>query len=282
MRVRLKAVLFGMVALTISLVGLFSFAQTENAQSIRVKGSESTAWMVDQYAKEFIQSHPDARIVVSGGQGIGWKALLDRECEIAMASRRITDEEKQEAQKKGLEIQETCIGWGGIVIIVHPSNPVNELTVEQARRVFAGQYANWGQVGGPDGPISVLTIGEERPGTLYWMQHDFLHGPIAPNAMTKGFFRAVISGISESGTSTSFVRVRNILQLKEKSQDSKIKVVAIKKDAQSPAILPSRSTVNDGTYPITRPYYMYIDAKTVGKQIKEFYEFCASKNPRTI
>lgn len=260
----------------------FARAQDQGKEVIAVRGSESTAWMVDSYAKEFMKNNPSANIVVSGGAGIGLEALLNRECQIAMSSRRLEAKENEEAAKKGIDIQEKLIGWGGIVIVVHPSNPVNELTVDQVRKVLSGQFGNWSLVSGPDKPIAILTIGEERPGTLYYMQHDFLHGSLASNAMIKGFFRAIVAGVSESETATSFVRVRNIFQLKEKGQESKIKVIAIKKDDQSPAVLPSRETVDKGTYPITRPYFLYIDAKSAGKMTKDFVEFCGSKNPRAL
>jgi phosphate transport system substrate-binding protein len=260
----------------------FTWAQDQGKEIITVRGSESTAWMVDSYAKEFMKSNPNANIVVSGGVGIGWEALLNHECQIAMSSRQIEAEEKEAAAKKGLDIQEKLIGWGGIVIVVHPSNPVNELTVDQVRKVLSGQYGNWSQVSGPDKPIAVLTIGEERPGTLHYIQHDFLHGSLAPDAITKAFFRAFVSGVSESETAASFVRVRNIVQLKEKGLESKIKIIAIKKDDQSPAVLPSRETVDNGTYPITRPYFLYIDAKSAGKFTKDFLEYSGSKNPRRM
>jgi phosphate transport system substrate-binding protein len=254
--------------------------QDQPREAIRVKGSESAAWMVDAYAKEFMKNNPTANIVVAGGLGIGSQALLAKECDIAMASRKMTEKETEEAVKKGLDIQERMIGWGGIVIIAHPSNPVNELTVDQVRKLLAGEYTNWSQAGGPDKPVSVLTVGDERPGTLHFIQHDFLKASLAPNAINKNFFRAVISAVSDMDSATSFVRVRNILQLREKGQDSKIKVIAIKKDENSPAVLPSRKTVDDNSYPITRPYFLYLDAKTSGKLAKDFLDFCSSKNPR--
>ncbi|MGO9569075.1 MAG: PstS family phosphate ABC transporter substrate-binding protein [Desulfomonilaceae bacterium] len=281
-RGRFYGILMPVMVVLIAAVWQFAWAQEQGKEVITVRGSESTAWMVDSYAKEFMKTNPNANIVVSGGAGIGWEALLNHECQIAMSSRQIEPEEKEAATKKGLDIQEKHIGWGGIVIVVHPSNPVNELTVDQVRKVLSGQHSNWSQVSGPDKPIAVLTIGEERPGTLHYIQHDFLHGSLAPNAITKTFFSAVVSGVTESETATSFIRVRNIFQLKEKGQESKIKVIAIKKDDQSPAILPSRETVDKGTYPITRPYFLYIDTKSAGKLTKDFVEFCGSKNPRPM
>jgi len=279
---RFYGMLIPIIVILIVTAWQFAWAQDQGKEIITVRGSESTAWMVDSYAKEFMKNNPNVNIVVSGGAGIGMDGLLNHECQNAMSSRRLETQEKEDATKKGIDLQEKLIGWGGIVIVVHPSNPVNELTVDQARKLLSGQYNNWSQVGGPDKPISVLTIGEERPGTLYYVQHEFLHGSLAPNAIAKRFFSAVVSGVSESDAATSFVRVRNIFQLKEKGQESKIKVIAIKKDDQSPAVLPSRETVDKGTYPITRPYFLYIDTKSAGKLTKDFVEFCGSKNPRPM
>jgi phosphate transport system substrate-binding protein len=279
---RSYGMLIPIIVILIVTLWQFAWAQDQGKEIITVRGSESTAWMVDSYAKEFMKNNPNVNIVVSGGAGIGMDGLLNHECQTAMSSRRLETQEKEDATKKGIDLQEKLIGWGGIVIVVHPSNPVNELTVDQARKLLSGQYNNWSQVGGPDKPIAVLTIGEERPGTLYYVQHEFLHGPLAPNAIAKRFFSAVVSGVSESDAATSFVRVRNIFQLKEKGQESKIKVIAIKKDDQSPAVLPSRETVDKGTYPITRPYFLYIDTKSAGKLTKDFVEFCGSKNPRQM
>lgn len=270
-----------LTAVVMSFVWQTANCQDQPKEAIRIIGSESTAWMVDAYSREFMKNNPNANIVVAGGVGIGWQPLLTKECDIAMASRKISKKEMDEAIKKGMDIQERMIGWGGIVIIAHPANPVSELTVDQVRKLLSGDYANWSQVGGPDKPVSLLTIGDERPGTLHFIQHDFLKASVASNAVNKNFFRAVISGVSDTDSATSFVRVRNILQLREKGQDSKIKVIAIKKDENSPAILPSRKTVDDNTYPITRPYFLYMDAKTSGKLVKDFLDFCASKNPRT-
>ncbi len=280
---KFASVLVGMIAA--ALLTLFAWqpasCQDQPKEAIRVKGSESTAWMVDAYAKEFMKNNPNANIVVGGGLGIGWQALVNKECDIAMASRKMTEKETEEALKKGLDIQERMIGWGGIVIIAHPANPVNELTVEQVRKLLAGEYTNWSQAGGPDRPVSVLTVGDERPGTLHFIQHDFLKASLAPNAINKNFFRAVISAVSDMDSATSFVRVRNILQLREKGQDSKIKTIAIKKDENSP-----RSCHPERQWTTTRirsqdRIFLYMDAKTSGKLAKDFMDFCGSKNPRT-
>jgi phosphate transport system substrate-binding protein len=259
----------------------FSDAQESAKEVIKVRGSDSMAAMIDSHAGDFMKSHPNLSIIVSGGQDIAFDALSDKAADIVMASRQISPQEKDALTKKGIDIQGKVVGWGGIVIIVNPQNPINELTADQVRKVFSGEYKNWKEAGGPDQKIDLFTVGEQRGGTLDFVRNDFLKGPFAPNAVSKMYFRSILSDVSKDETATGFVRVRNILQLTAQGMEKTVKVLAIKKDEQSPAVLPSRETCNNGTYPITRPYYLYLDQKSVGKSAKDFFEFCVSKNPRS-
>ncbi len=277
-----KSLLVVIATLLVAISWQLSSAQEGDRKIIKVRGSDSMSGLVDSYAKEFMKSHPEVHIVVSGGQDIAFDALANKDADIIMASREIHPTEREAATKKGVDIQGKVVGWGGIVIIVNPQNPTNELTVEQVRRLFEGQSANWKDVGGPNEPVSVLTVGEERGGTLDFVRHHFLKAPFASNAVTKMYFRSVIADVAETQPDIGFVRVRNILQLTAQGLEKKVKVIAIRKDEKSPAILPSRETCNNGTYPISRPYFLYIDQKSADKLIKEFFDFCVAKNPRPL
>ncbi len=284
MRSFLRLVFVFFIATASVAVCAAAFADEPGKEVVRVRGSDSMADLVDGLAKEFMKSNPNCNIIVSGGSSAGdaFSALLSKEAEIVMQSHDIDKPELQAAEKKGLDIQERIVGWGGIVIVVNPSNPVNELTVDQVRKLFTGEFSNWNQVGGPDEPVVIFNVGDNRVGTLEYFSKEFLKAPIAKNAVTKAYFRSVIPAVVESKNSTGYVRVRNIVQLKEKGQESKIKILAVKKDEGSPAILPTRETVDHGTYPISRPYFLYADGKNSGKTTKAFLEFCAKKNPRPM
>lgn len=268
-----------LLAASIIVSCLFSPAQSSGAEIIRVRGSESAAGLVDSYAREFKLNHPDCNIVVSGGQESGWPNFLKKESEICMSSLKIQDQQRQTAKEQGMDVEESIVGWGGIAIIVHPSNRLAELTVDQVRKVFTGQHTNWNQLGAyANEPISVYIVGEKRSETLEYMTREFLKAPFGQYAMPKTYFRLIATTVSEEPFSIGFVRYRNLLQLKE--QGLKVKVLAIKRDEQSPAVLPSRTTLDDGTYPLSRPYYLCIDRKRAGKLAGQFYDFCASKSPR--
>jgi phosphate transport system substrate-binding protein len=279
-RLRAFFVFFALMAMVATATA--AIADEARKDVIRVRGSDSMADLVDSLAKEFMKANPGCNIIVSGGSSANdsFSALLSKEAEIIMQSHDVDKAEIQAAEKKGLEIQERIVGWGGIVIVVNPSNPVNELTVEQVRKLFTGAYSNWKQVGGADEPVVVFSVGDNRVGTLEYFTKEFLKAPIAANAVTKAYFRSVIPAVVESKNSAGYVRVRNIVQLKDKGQETKIKILSVKKDEGSPAVLPTRETVDNGTYPITRPYYLYMDAKASGSTTKAFMEFCAKKNPR--
>jgi phosphate transport system substrate-binding protein len=280
MRLCMRMLIVSIASILVASTGQFTNAQESAKEVIKVRGSDSMAAMIDSHAGDFMKSHPNVSIIVSGGQEIGFDALSDKAADIVMASRPISPQENDALAKKGLDIQGKVVGWGGVVIIVNPHNPINELTADQVRKIFAGASKNWKEAGGPDQAIDLLTVGDQRGGTLDFVRNDFIKGPFAPNAVTKMYFRSIISDVSKDETATSFVRVRNILQLTAQGMEKTVKVLAIKKDEQSPAILPSRETCNNGTYPITRPYFLYIDQKAVSKSAKDFFDFCVSKNPR--
>ncbi len=277
---RMAVASISVVLLLSGIAAPFGVAQETVKETLRVRGSDSMAAMVDSYAHEFMKSHPDSNIIVSGGQDISFDALANKEADIIMASRRINSEELEVLKRKGTRVEGKIVGWGGIVIIVNPQNPMNELTESQVVRIFSGKVTNWKELGGPEKPIEVLTVGEQRGGALQYFGKDFLKAPFAPNAVTKAYFRSIISDVADAEPDISFVRVRNILQLASQGLEKKVKIVAIKKDEGSPAVMPSRETCNKGTYPISRPYFMYIDENAGSKLAKDFFAFCVSKNPR--
>jgi phosphate transport system substrate-binding protein len=272
-----------LILATIIVFSALAWAQSPNSgkETIVVRGSESMASMMDSYAKEFMEKNPNAHIVVSGGSDMGWQAFERGESTLCMASSEVSPDAIKEAANKGKDVQGAIVGWGGVVIIVHPSNPLNELTVEQVAKIFSGEYKNWKEIGGSDSPITVLSVGQKREGTLAYVRNELVKAPITPNAVVKAYFRSIVGGVAEAPAATGFVRARNIVQLAEQGQREKVKVLALKQKDDSPAVLPTRETIDSGVYPASRPYFVYMDQKSASKLAKEFFEFAIRKNPRT-
>jgi phosphate transport system substrate-binding protein len=271
-----------MVCLLLTHMSGLSWGQ-DAKEPVRIRGSESMTHNVTVYAVEFSPSRSECNVVVSGGIAeSGLPNLLDGTADIAMVSSKPDAATLAEAKAKGLELKEAVIGWGGIVAITHPSNPVESLTVEQLRQLLTGEFTSWKQVGGPDRGVVVVTFGEgARLGTFKYLTEEVLKGgKFAPAAKILPYVRLVPPTVSETEGAIGLLRIRNLERLVEQGVDHKIKVLGIKKDSRSPAIVPSRETVDEGTYPLTRPYLLYIAGNKTSKCALDFFKFCEARNPR--
>jgi phosphate transport system substrate-binding protein len=270
-----------MILLT-TMLGTAVRGQEKSKEIVRVRGSESMTSLINGYAHEFSATHPNCNLVVSGGDlHAGLESIVGGNAEVAMLSAHPPESVLTEAKTAGLTIESVVVGWGGIVIITHASNPIQSLTVDQAHKLLSGDYKNWSEVGGPDQPVVVVAINETvRAGTFKYLTEEFLHGNFAPGARLVSYFRAIPPTVAELPGSIGLIRMRNLERLHEQGQDKTVKEVPIKQDESSIAVTPTRSTIEQGIYPITRPYLLYVATNKANKCTIDFFRFCEARNPR--
>lgn len=90
------------------------------------------------------------------GSSTGFRGLAGGDADISMSSRRIRDREVDQLSVMGELSQprhEFVIGIDGLAVIVHPSNPIDALSIDQIRAAFSGRVGNWSDLGGPNRPI---------------------------------------------------------------------------------------------------------------------------------
>jgi phosphate transport system substrate-binding protein len=265
-----------------AVVCLLGFLTSLEAQSpagqtaIRVKGSLDMAGRVDRAAKEFMKSHPGANIMVSGGvRGQGFQEFLDRNCEVVMTGRRVTNEDKQAAREKGIDLVDKFVGHGGVAFLTSAENSVGELTVDELQKLIRGDYQSWSQVGGPPDPVVVVSLDASENDTRAFLLHDLLG---TPNVKSKveymHSYPGIIKKVGETKGAIGFCRIRD-LEDKGGNLDG-VKILKIKEQADSPAIAPTRETIGEGTYPVKRPFALVYDGKAAD-MVKTFVEFVASK-----
>lgn len=120
------------------LIALSLLSLGANAQ--RIKGSDTVLPVAQQTAERFMNQHPDARVTVTGGgTGVGISALMDHTTDIAMASRPIKFSEKMKIKGAGEEVDEVIVAYDALAVVVHPSNPVKQLTRQQLEDIFRGE-----------------------------------------------------------------------------------------------------------------------------------------------
>jgi len=100
----------------------------------------------------------------SHGSGTAFPALANGTAEIGASSRPIKPEEEKTLIDSGLGVNAHVFALDGILVLVSPDNPINDLTLDQIADIFSGQITDWSQLGAPAGPIAVYAR-DEKSGT---------------------------------------------------------------------------------------------------------------------
>jgi phosphate transport system substrate-binding protein len=210
----------------------------------------------------YAQNNPDIKITLSGGgSGVGITSLLDGSCDIAMSSRPIKDEEKKQAEEKGLKLKEVEIGKDGITIVVHPTNTIPGMTKDQLKDIYTGKIKNWKEVGGPDLEIVVVSR-DTSSGTFEEFNNKILNKEkMVDSALMQASNAAVRSAVAGAEGAIGYLGLGFV--------DSS--VTAVKLDG----IESSEETVHSLKYPLSRSLYLYL-REDAAKPILDFVDFILS------
>ncbi len=115
----------------------------------------------------------------------GYRAIVDGTTDLFFSAAP-SAAQKAYAQEQGVELVYVPIGLEAFVFFVNGQNPVDSLTVEQIRKIYAGEYTNWSQVGGPNRVINPVTRleGSGSQTTFEAFLGDYEVGPKSPLAIT--------------------------------------------------------------------------------------------------
>jgi phosphate transport system substrate-binding protein len=168
---------------------------------------------------------------------------------------------------------EFTVARDAIAVVIHPSNPVDGLTLQQISDIYTGKTVNWSQVGGEDRPI-VLLSRESNSGTyVYFLENVIRLGEKESDLL---FSPDTLLMPSSEGISTEVRHNPNAIGydgLGYVTPDQKM--LAVARDVDAPYVLPSVETVNDLSYPVSRPLYMYTAGEPVGR-VKDYLDWVLS------
>ena len=270
---RLPPVLLLTILSTLSFISC-KRSDSENLKSLQVKGSDTMVNLGQAWAEDYMKTHPGYSIAVTGGgSGTGITALLSNTCDIAEVSREMKSAEMELSKKKGITPKMYKVALDGLAVVVHPSNPVSQLTIDQIADIYTGKITNWKEVGGNDGKI-VLLSREVNSGThVYFKEHVLRKG----DATSKVEFssQALLLPSSQAISDEVAQNVNTIGYLGMGYISKKEKAVHVAKDASAPYVAPTIESVIANTYPISRPLLMYTKGEPTGLT-KAFIEYILS------
>jgi len=236
------------------------------AGKITVKGSDTLLILAQKWAEVYMGQHTDVKIQVSGGgSGIGFAALQNQTTDLCDASRKAKAAEIANCMKAfgGKRPTEYKVALDGLSVYVNPENPLKELTVAQVGDIFTGKIKNWKEVGGPDMPITIYSR-ENSSGTYEFFKEHVLKGKdFAASAQTMPGTAALIQAVTKDKGGIGYGGA---------AYGGTSKHLLIKADDSSPAIDPTEENIENGTYPIWRYLYIYVnpnlDKGEVGAYLK--------------
>jgi len=232
----------------ISIIAAVSFGvgvvSANDVKTLVIDGSTTVGPIAKAFAEYYKGVNPEVNITVSeSGSGNGAKSLVNGTCDIADMSRPMKESEFKAAAARGVQPVAHVIALDGLPILVHPGNPVKELSIKQVREIYLGKITNWKEVGGPNKKIVVVSR-DTNSGTYETFEKMVMKkGRIRKDAEYVGSNGAIRQRVQSTPAAIGYAGLGFV--------DKTVKALKIN------GIAPSSDTVQSGTYPIARPLFMY-------------------------
>lgn len=243
----MKSRLLGAVVAGVALLfGGIGAGSVQAEEKIVIEGSSTVGPIAKAFAEFFMSNNQGVNITVNeSGSGNGAKAIVAGTCDIATLSRFMKIEEFKAAVEGGKMPVAHVVAMDGIAIVVHPSNPVSAITMEQVNQIYSGKITNWKELGGADSPIVAIS-------------RDTSSG-------TYETFESLVMKKDKIDPKTEYVGSNGQMRARVQSTASAIGYVGLGFVDNSVKALPvnnvpaTKRAVASGVYPIARPLYMFTD-----------------------
>ncbi len=246
--------------------------------SVNVSGSSTVEPISTGVAELLRESNPDFNYTIEGpGTGDGFARFCNGETDISNASRAIRDEEAANCVAAGIDYVELKIAYDGITIMTSPENDAIACLSFADLYALVGpesiSFTKWSdgsaiaaELGSstvlPDADLSIVGPGEES-GTFDTFVELVLAGiaesrgqdaTTRPDYTSSASDNVIIEGITGSPTSLGWVG----FAFAEESSGS-IRELEVSADPNGTCVAPTAETIADGSYPISRPLFIYVN-----------------------
>jgi phosphate transport system substrate-binding protein len=232
------------------------------AGNVVIKGSTTVLPIAQKVAEVYMKQNPDVKISISGGgSGNGIKALIDGSTDIANASRFIKSKEVALAVEKGRYPVPFAVAYDCIIPVVHPSNNLKNLSMSQLKKIYMGKIKNWKEIGGPDSPVVVISRDTSSGTYEVWHKLVLKKERVFPGALLQASNGAVVQAVAKNKNAVGYIGLGYL--------SKEVKALKVNNITGSP------ETTLNGTYPISRPLYMFTPGWPKG-DVLNFIKFVLS------
>lgn len=218
---------------------------------ITCSGSTTVLPIAQATAEAYMDTHPEINISVrGGGSGVGIAALQNKTVDIANSSRPMKAKEISTCKSKGVSPTPYAIANDAISIIVHLDNKVKNISQAQIKAIYTGKIKNWKELGGANLPIVVISR-DVASGTFEVFNEKALNGAkVDGSAQLLASNNAVVTAVGDTPGAIGYAGLGYV--------NETVKVLSVN------SIMPSETSVKNGSYPLARKLYMYTNGKAKG------------------
>jgi phosphate transport system substrate-binding protein len=257
--------------LTVSLILLT--AHLAMSATLKLVGSDTLVRLGQRLATEYMRLHPEVRIKVSGGgSATGFEALIEGEADICEASRDMGPLEYARAEDRGVQPFRVPIARDGVVVYVHPDNPLKALSIDQLKAVFTGRVRDYSEVGGPDLEITIYGRNNNSGTYFFFKQNVLNYAPYSTEVVELPSTASVVNAVAKDRNGIGYGGIAW-------SGDAKRLAVSVTDDAA--AVGPTPATVMSGEYPLSRYLYWYTDGVPSG-DVKHLINWALGEQGREV
>jgi phosphate transport system substrate-binding protein len=221
--------------------------------SIRIVAAHEAWAVIDRAAADFERLYPESRIGRTRGTSRdAVAALFGARADVAVITRELLPEERRAAVEGRLELEGYRYAKDALVMVVHPSNPVENVAMEDLRRIYSGQATDWSQAGGRSGAIVPVAQPVRTDVTEFFVQ-DVLGGePMRAAVQTEAADSTVVRRVAREAGAIGYVTLG--------ARTQGVKVLRVAPLTGLTYWKPDPETVYKGDYPLTRFQAMYVRA----------------------
>jgi len=248
--------------------------QTELSGVLKLDGSTTVYPIAKTASEEFMKLHQAVTVdVQQSSTGEGLVKFLAGETDISDATRAPKDNEYAEAKKKGMKLHMIVISNDAVGVIVHPSNPLSDLTTAQLKAIyFDGTITDWSQItnGTKKGRIKIYNTDPKISGTAELFNTKIAGGADKQYVAGSTIIHPtplMIPTIRDDPDGIAYTPVNWI--------NSDVRVVKVN------GVAPTQQTILDTSYLLSRKMYMITDGAPVGLE-REFISFILSEKGQNI
>ena len=236
--------------------------KADSSQTVATDGSTSMEKVIGYLSEAYMEEHGDIKVTYNPtGSSSGIQAVAEGRCDIGLASRDLKEEETE-------DLQGTVVAIDGIGIIIHPDNPVTDLTIEQIGMIYSGEITNWKEVGGSD--AAIVCIGREAAsGTRDGFEEVTNTKDKCKYSQELTSTGDVVQTVSGNPNAIGYASVASV--------NDTVKMVSVE------GVSPTTETIQDGEYKVQRNFVLVTKKDTpLSGAAQEFFDFATSSQADSL